>query len=191
MLAAALLVLGLGLQLIGAVLAVLGLRKTWRQFAPSDASLGEAIWREVSVMAREAWTRTRQRLDRFLDRLLRRRRNVVVNVEGALMAVGTLNATVIRGYGPLPRAAKAALPVVHERLNELRGELDTLAGRLGGATGEMERIEKRLDEAKQALEERDEKIAIGGIPLAVAGLSLVAIGVVAQLVAEAVRMTGW
>lgn len=108
MLATALAIVGLVLEVFGLGITVVGLRDTWREFGGAAGDFWHELLRAYASLARRGSAllaallgRVRQSVVRTIRRALRRPTHVRVNAEAALGFAGALDATVIRGYGPL------------------------------------------------------------------------------------------
>jgi hypothetical protein len=169
--------LGVVFQVLGLVVAGVGLADSWRQFGPAEPFLAP-VHRSIERVVRGLSDATR--------RALGRPRSTTVRVGAADAAVGIAsNASVKVRYGPVPTGdVEAALEILTRRDQELRSAIEDLGDRLAetssGSTAQIGALTHRVEDDVARLEATDKRIASGGIRLAAVGLGAAAIGTFLQ-----------
>lgn len=177
--------LGVVSQLVGVVVAFVGLWKTWHEFAngerflaPYEARAG-AIAHAISVRVRSD-----------LRRLLRRHPETIARA-GTAHGTFTMSAN-IRGrvtWGPLPLTTEAAMAELERRTLELQKTHANTTERqddaLAEVRGDAATFRAHADEAIKRLEAMNRRVAVGGLRWQASGLFLVLLGLALQGIAAA------
>jgi hypothetical protein len=170
------------LEALGILVAGIGLRKTWREFAPA----GEHLLDPVSELLQSAASSLRVRLDRVLGRP----RPVTVTPGPASLEIRAFEPRVVVGYAPLPLDVETADAIAQldgrtrDLVNQLSNVEDRLGTKLGRIAESVTALDAREREDIASVQTQDVRIATGGIRLEVAGLTLVGGGLLLQLVAR-------
>jgi hypothetical protein len=167
---------GVALEVIGVAIALTGAWQTWRDLADP----GEQPW---SPLVR-AGRRTARKISDATRRLLRRPRNIRVEVGGTITAVGSLRARARVGYGPLPGTTGAAIGMLGKRSRELR---EALSDEQDAREDAVERLEKSIAEtgerAERSLDDYRRSAAtstLDGLRLQFIGFPIVLFGLLLQ-----------
>jgi len=179
--------LGVTAQILGVVVAFVGLWKTWHEHAA-----GEPFWGPLVMWARAVSRSTATWAGRMIRRLLRRRPETIA-IQGTAAATFSAfgNIRVRVNWGPLPETTEAALQELHRRTVEMSDRQANAIDRLDDAIGEM-----RTDIAARAtnlaaeigrVENLSRHVAVGGVQLEATGLFLVLLGLALQGMAFAVK----
>lgn len=174
-------VLSKGLQAVGVVVAGIGLWKTWHE-VPGERFFGPAIARGAAI-----WRRASGPVARFVRRLLRRPRNVVVTPGTAKMQLNTFRARARVQFGELPTDVDSATAIaeldqrtrrlmtfvtdVDERTTD---DADAMREELAGAA-------ERLASGLREVDERARRVIVGGVRWEASGLFLVGLGTALEL----------
>lgn len=155
------------LQAIGLIVSAVGLRTTWREFHDP----GERF--------RDPFVRALKRLDP------RGHRDRAVHA-GVAEAMGMIdNATGKVTYGTLPPDERAAIEMLADRVQGLRGSLETTAADirkgLAGVASRVDGLEGHVATEVERLDRADRHVATDGLRLESAGLVIIAMGTLAQL----------
>jgi hypothetical protein len=177
-------VIGIGLQLAGALIAARGLRQTWREFSLP----GEGFLDPVTVPIRARWRRLRAVVKSGLRRLFRRGGDVVrAEAEDAIGFAEALDATVHVDYSPLDTDLEPqdAIGRLDRRTQELNRRLNVAQGEVRDLRTAHDRLLDQFGVTAAELEHQTRRVAVGGIRWAALGLFLVAIGTALELVGAA------
>lgn len=176
-------VIGISLQLVGALLAASGLRRTWSEWAPA----GEGFFDPVTVPARATWRRIVGATDRIYRRILRRRRQVDLHGQDAIGFGDAATATVHVDYTPLSPDLPVAVALgrLDRRTQELRRGLTAVEDEQRQARSQASDLSDRVETVADQAEALSRRVAIGGIRRAALGLILVGIGTFVELLGAA------
>jgi hypothetical protein len=175
--------IGAGLQLLGAVIALVGLAFTWREFKGELfmeplIAVGRGIARPLGRLW--AWTNSQ------VARLQGKSRQVLT---GSVAPAGSLTRThhaYARAFieDPLPKDPRDAVEELAHRIKVTRDALATTTeaqGKAIGSTAEaVRRLEERVDAAVGRLDVQDRRVAVGGLRWQAVGLTLVILGLATQ-----------
>ena len=179
--------LGVGLEVVGLVVAAIGGLQTWREFGPP----GEGLLDPIGRAARAARDASTARVVGWWRRLRRKPRSVLA-LAGYASGTASMNARLRtrKGYGPLPVETGDAIRMLGERTEELLGRVqdgrDAAEDEIAKVREEIAELsgEVELVSAKQEADTR--RVAIGGIRLQMLGFFVVGIGLALQLAASLV-----
>jgi hypothetical protein len=171
----------------GIALAVYGLHRTFRQYAPGQRELDPAItWltarqRALRRIVAETWRRVRRRPADV--------RVVAGFAQGVLSVSGRL--TVRKGYGyPKDKTVKALVATVQSRTQELMTRSEELSDKIAAEADARSKADDalgaRIDAEAERLDEATRDLAIGGLRLQLLGMFLVTLGLVLQGVGQTI-----
>jgi hypothetical protein len=174
--------IGTTVEVVGLFVALAGLLRTWRDFAPK----GEPIYGRELRLLQALGRRLRTALAEIRRRVTRSPRGRHIALEAAISGTGELNVTVRRGYGPLlsDLSAAEAMAVLDQRTRELMDRIEDASGAAreeGARAAAAERLlEKRVAEVASSAASNIQRVATEGLRIELFGLALVAIGLVLQ-----------
>jgi hypothetical protein len=172
--------LGLALEVLGVVIALWGIVRVNREFAPD-----EGLFDPIIAQVRHHGARAIARLRRLLGKPVRH------ELRGSITASAYIAGRIRgrKGFGRLARVwdAPAALTELGARVNELseriydeRDQREDEVARLGGeirALGDrMTAEDARLDERIRRVATSDVRLQLGGLACVIVGIGLQAIG---------------
>lgn len=174
---------GLALQIVGVVIAAVGLRMTWR-----DYGAGRSFWAPVIGQIRRGWAWAKERALRLWARL-GGRRSATVHAGTATGTVGiiTVSATGRVGWAPPPdieadpagfaREMIRRADLLHETNQSLH---ERLVAEQKAHAGAVDALRAEISSTASASERMTRDVAVGGIQLEAFGVFLVAAGIVMQ-----------
>lgn len=172
---------------VGLIVTAYGLHDTWRRLGT-----GEPLWQPIRDRTRRAWRKTYSRLRRLLRRPPLQPTHQVTSTRDTAWALDAAHVTVT--WEPLDPelAAALALQVLDARIRELqrttneeamltRARMFEMEGVGRRATSEIAGVRADLDTAKRQL-------PVEGLRTEASGLALVGLGLLIQLVGNAVSV---
>ena len=178
---------GLALQLFGAVVTAWGAHLVWREAATGSEHLLDPL----TDAARRFWRRSADPILRWIGRP----RSRTVRLSGNNSAVGVASARVSKSYSPLPTdlAVGDAIAELDRRTQALIADIGRVESRL---LDELETQDRRHDglarRFDQYVDKQDEHVrqrSLRGIRFEAAGLAFVTLGAIAQALGSVLAPT--
>jgi hypothetical protein len=165
---------GNALQLLGLIIAAIGLTDTWRHHKPA----GARFMGRTRALARSIVTFPLRQLRALIRR---RSRQDIVGVGGSAHAFSVMgNARVTISYGPLDASSPEAINRLADRTVELRTDLNRLDVRgaqdIEALRQDLEAIRADVDHQIEAQTKLIQDVATGGTGLAAFGLFVTIVG---------------
>lgn len=173
-------------QIVGVVIAVVGLWKTWREFAG-----GEPFMRPYQDRTTAILRTIKARGVATLNRLFRRHPETLAYA-GVAGGVSTMSSAVRARvtWGPLPLDTAAALEELHRRTLDLSktqaDATDRHADALASLRDDLDRLTAHVDDVIAHFDALAGRVAVGGIRWQASGLFLVLLGLALQGIAAAI-----
>lgn len=167
--------IGAALQILGVLMTGVGVRRTWRKFGTED------FWAPLKRAAGELWSRSALRIRQVLH--LRRSARVIAG-SSALRARTALGVHPRVDFRVIPEDQNVPVSIAELDLRT-RGLLEHLQQQAEDSQEVrtvLDAVRTELDSLASDLHESDRQVAIGGIRLEAAGLLLIGLGAVLQVV---------